>query len=284
MPVELLRYIANNDRREILNEVSPSMDLAHFVASYTILNKVQSAESIALNDGVPTIVVLSRNTSVATFTTGQASWLVKGAWFCGQYIKNSRISISDDLEYLIIIRLKPTILKHITTQATQHFSTRPAFELQHLFGKWADKLVESFSDAKQPASIISSFERFIRRHYIKAVWRNGLLEESVESIRFEKGNVEIRSVANKLNVSYKWLERNFKSHIGVSPKEYARLQRIIHIYDNLKASKRRNLLSIAVKNGLYDENHLIKEFKFFFGETPNKYLNTSKRQFDFNTL
>jgi len=277
MPIELLRYIASSDRREILNKVSPAADLAHFVASYTILGKVQSGERIALNDGVPTIVVLSGNTGVATFTTKQDTWSVKGAWFCGQFIKNSRISIAGDVEYLVIIRLQPTILKYITTQKTQHFRGKPAFELQHLFGKQTDKLLESFSSAKQPASIIRSFERFVRRLYIKEIWRNSLLEESVDFIRFEKGNLEIQCMAKKLKVSYKWLERNFKNHIGVSPKEYARLQRIINIYDNLKSSKERNLLSIAIENGLYDENHLIKEFKVFFGETPNKYLNTSRR-------
>jgi AraC-like DNA-binding protein len=277
MPIELLRYIVSSDRKKILNEVSPAADLAHFVASYTILSKVQSGESIALNDGVPTIVVLSSDTSVATFTTKQNTCSVKGAWFCGQYIKNSRISIANDVEYLVIIRLQPTILKYITTQTTQHFRGRPAFELQHLFGKQTDKLLESFSSVKQPASIIRSFERFVRRHYMKAIWRNSLLEESVDLIRFEKGNLEIQSVAKKLKVSYKWLERNFKNYIGVSPKEYARMQRIINIYDNLKSSRERNLLSIAIENGLYDENHLIKEFKVFFGETPNKYLNTSRR-------
>jgi len=277
MPIELLRCIASCDRRKILNEVSPAADLAHLVASYTILSEVQSGESVALNDGVPTIVVLSSDKSVATFTTKQNTRSVKGAWFCGQYIKNSRISIADDVEYLVIIRLQPTILKYITTQTTQYFRGRPAFELQYLFGEQTDKLLESFSSAKQPASIIKSFERFVRRYYVKAVWRNSLLEESVDFIRFEKGNLEIQYVAKKLKVSYKWLERNFKNHIGVSPKEYARLQRIINIYDNLKSSKERNLLSIAIENGLYDENHLIKEFKTFFGETPNKYLNTSRR-------
>lgn len=277
MPIELLRYIASNDCGNVLNEVSPAADVAHFVASYTILSKVQSGESIALNDSIPTIIVLSSSTSVATFTTRQDTWFVKGAWFCGQYIKNSRISIADDVEYLVIIRLKPTILKHITRQTTQYFRGRPAFELQHLFGKQIDALLESFSSAKQPASIIRSFERFVREHCIKAVWRNGLLEEGVDFIRFEKGNLEIQCVVKKLKVNYKWLERNFKSHIGVSPKEYARLQRIINIYDNLKSRKEKNLLSIAIENGLYDENHLIKEFKVFFGETPNKYLNTSKR-------
>jgi len=81
----------------------------------------------------------------------------------------------------------------------------------------------------------------------------------------------IAAVAQKLGVNIKWLERNFNDHLGLRPKEFARIQRVLSAYNHLKTTP-SCLLDAALSRGFYDENHLIKEFKAYFGVSPSKYF------------
>ncbi|MDD6211169.1 MAG: helix-turn-helix domain-containing protein [Bacteroidales bacterium] len=71
-----------------------------------------------------------------------------------------------------------------------------------------------------------------------------------------------------MNLSYKWLDRNFARHIGIRPKEYASLQRFIHAYFAFMEDKDSDLMDIAINSGYYDQNHFTKEFKKYTGLSP----------------
>ena len=99
----------------------------------------------------------------------------------------------------------------------------------------------------------------------------GLLNSAIELINQSKGQISVSTVISKIGVNYKWLERNFSNHLGLTPKEYIQLQRFISAYINLH-NEPNDLLSIAIANGYYDYNHFLKEFKDFTGKTPIAYL------------
>ncbi|TCC99764.1 AraC family transcriptional regulator [Pedobacter frigidisoli] len=86
------------------------------------------------------------------------------------------------------------------------------------------------------------------------------------------GIITVRNVSNNVGVNYKWLERNFAQHIGLLPKEYIQLQRFIHAYNELLGDKNIDLMRVAIRNGYYDSNHFLKDFKAYTGKTPRAYL------------
>lgn len=106
-----------------------------------------------------------------------------------------------------------------------------------------------------------------------------LLKEEVRiaAIQKAKGNIAVQELAAKFKVNYKWLERNFIRHIGITPKEFARLQRFIHTYFDCISTDKPALLDIALDNGYFDSSHFTKEFRRFTGKAPQAYLNKRSR-------
>ena len=65
------------------------------------------------------------------------------------------------------------------------------------------------------------------------------------------------------------LERSFKQHIGISPKQMINLIRYQNAMTAFQARKpKESILSIAFDYGYYDHAHLANDFKRYNGVTP----------------
>ena len=236
-----------------------------FYSFYGIDNKT---DHWIFNDGFPTIILFpDRNNKVCINIDGKEN-IVKSGWIDAGVMKKVYVRYLEDLDYILIIRFKPEYFhklfnlhpsffkyKNITTLADINFDL-----------EFFDKIIETDSINKK-IDIIES--------YIKSLMpmndRAGLLKSAVELINGTKGQISVADVIRELGVNYKWLERNFSNHLGLTPKEYIRLQRFISAYINLNAEP-NDLLNVAIANGYYDYNHFLKEFKDFSGKTPVEYI------------
>lgn len=95
----------------------------------------------------------------------------------------------------------------------------------------------------------------------------------VEDIHSENGLMDITYLSNQANMSERNFRRRFKQVIGISPKKYVS---IVRFNAALKQFKQRpepaNVQDIVYDLEYYDQNHFIKTFKKFTGNTPNNYL------------
>jgi len=76
-------------------------------------------------------------------------------------------------------------------------------------------------------------------------------------------------IAHDMGVSSRHLRRVFLEYVGVTPLEYARLQRF-HRALNLMPSD-LSLTAIAHESHYYDQAHLCHDFKDIAGVTPGEY-------------
>ena len=93
----------------------------------------------------------------------------------------------------------------------------------------------------------------------------------VADIQNHKGQLNVNTLAQRHFTTIRQLERNFKQHIGISPKEFINLVRYqftLSIIQN-KTSK-RSLLDIAFECGYYDHSHLTNEVKRYTGLVPSQ--------------
>ena len=60
--------------------------------------------------------------------------------------------------------------------------------------------------------------------------------------------------------------------MNISPKYYLRLRRFKNLVRDLSSTKETDYLNLAIKNGYYDQNHLIKEIKSFTDQRPSEIL------------
>ena len=99
---------------------------------------------------------------------------------------------------------------------------------------------------------------------------NQQLLEQVQTIQKSKGQVRIEELASIHFTTVRQLERSFKQHLGITPKEFVNLVR----YQNVKAAINQrkpgqSLLSIAFEFGYYDHAHLTNHFRHYNGSTPS---------------
>jgi len=78
----------------------------------------------------------------------------------------------------------------------------------------------------------------------------------------------VHAVARKLGVSERQLRNLFDRLVGVSPKRFARLQRVRVV---LRDVRHRDLAGLAARAGYFDQSHMTTEFRRLVGVPPGAY-------------
>lgn len=73
------------------------------------------------------------------------------------------------------------------------------------------------------------------------------------------------------------LQRLFKTYVGMSPKETIQRLRLIEAAEMLRMSKAIDFASLALDLGYADQAHLIRDFKRMTGHTPNRYVESLRK-------
>jgi AraC-like DNA-binding protein len=78
----------------------------------------------------------------------------------------------------------------------------------------------------------------------------------------------VRETAQRLYVSERHLRSTFTTQIGLSPKKYARIERVRTV---LRRIGEGDLARLAADVGYYDQSHLANEFRAVMGISPGAY-------------
>lgn len=85
----------------------------------------------------------------------------------------------------------------------------------------------------------------------------------------------VKAIASETQLTERSIQLRFQKYAGYSPKELLRFLRfkdIVHHIMNQK-DETLNLFDLIHTYGYYDQSHLIKDFRYFMGTTPQKFLN-----------
>ncbi|AOP32480.1 hypothetical protein A0128_00445 [Leptospira tipperaryensis] len=99
---------------------------------------------------------------------------------------------------------------------------------------------------------------------------NPYIKHVLSKMKAADGKVSISSLCKELGISQSKMERDFKTYIGLSPKEYSDLIRFRKSLSIKEYSK--NLTDLAYVSGYYDQAHFIREFKKRTGKTPKQWF------------
>lgn len=95
---------------------------------------------------------------------------------------------------------------------------------------------------------------------------------AVSTILNSKGVITIKKLREQLFITERTFERRFKSEIGVTPKQFARIIQFSFSLNQIKESDYTKFTNIAYDNGFADQSHFIRTFKKYTGETPKQIL------------
>lgn len=97
-----------------------------------------------------------------------------------------------------------------------------------------------------------------------------VIVDAVNFITEKRGQVQMRTLYKRYNISERRLQQLFNSSIGMSPKRYSLLKKFHSSVTQLNLN--RNLTEIALNLDYYDQAHFINEFKSFAGICPSGML------------
>lgn len=98
------------------------------------------------------------------------------------------------------------------------------------------------------------------------------LGAALEWLRQQRGQGGIAALAEALPTGQRQLQRLFRHHLGLSPKQYARVLRIEHGRSLIKRSDEPGALTeAAYAAGYFDQAHFVHDFAAVVGLTPGEY-------------
>ncbi|PWI14527.1 AraC family transcriptional regulator [Streptomyces sp. Act143] len=101
--------------------------------------------------------------------------------------------------------------------------------------------------------------------------RSELLRAAVAALSLRDGQVpgQVKDVARELAVSERQLRNLFAEGVGLSPKHYARIDRVRAVLAQAPTAKWADL---AARSGYYDQAHMTSDFRSLMGVPPRSFF------------
>ena len=94
----------------------------------------------------------------------------------------------------------------------------------------------------------------------------------ITDIYHHKGQINVQKLTQRHFITTRQLERNFKVHLGISPKDFIKLARFQFALSAIrKRTSEQSLLDIAFQCGYYDNAHLTNKLKLYTGILPSQF-------------
>lgn len=98
-----------------------------------------------------------------------------------------------------------------------------------------------------------------------------LVQRAVAALDSSGGAVRVEALADGLGVSRQHLAAQFRQHVGLSPKLFARICRFRRATAAIKAAQSPDWAELALACGYFDQSHLIHDFQEFAGSAPERF-------------
>jgi AraC-like DNA-binding protein len=167
------------------------------------------------------------------------------------------------------IKFKPTGIWKLFDCAMAPLTNRTE-NLNSVLGKQVETLCEHMAHAKNHFEKITVIENYLLEK-IRASSDTDLLDTLIGEIQTSHGQVTISDLATKHKIAGRTMERLFQERVGLSAKQFARLNRFAHIF-KLVQQPALTKAEATYLSGYFDQAHFNKEFREFAGENPEAYF------------
>lgn len=101
---------------------------------------------------------------------------------------------------------------------------------------------------------------------------NSTILESIEQIRRTSGTISVKEIYSSMNISKSKLEQHFNREVGLTPKEFCKIEKINCFIKTYIGDGHVSLTELTYQCGYYDQSHLIKDFRYFLNTSPKKFF------------
>lgn len=193
----------------------------------------------------------------------------------GLYTQPYEVRFSD-LVNTFGIRFKPEGIYNLFGVPASLFS-ESYDDMESVLGKsfreYSSKMMDAFTT--------DQMLRFTEQYLLKQLEKNNseltYVNYAAEMIRNSDEFKKIEEIPDKVYVSLRQLEREFKKKIGTTPKRYMRIARLNEVHKKLESKQELELTQVAFDCGYADQAHFIRDFKSFMGLKPTLFIKNRDR-------
>ncbi|WP_207428810.1 helix-turn-helix domain-containing protein [Pedobacter sp. SYSU D00535] len=116
---------------------------------------------------------------------------------------------------------------------------------------------------------------FLQRHLVQLLARHQgdlHLEYCLKQVEDSGGLLTVAELADRSGWSQRHLSRKFQQYLGLSPKEYLRVNRFLRSLSHLKKHPSWSLTALAYESGYYDQAHFNRDYKEYTGCSPGELI------------
>ncbi|PBQ30686.1 hypothetical protein CNR22_02490 [Sphingobacteriaceae bacterium] len=190
--------------------------------------------------------------------------------FSGQNSKVKYFKSTGGFNSEILIDLKPGAAYELFGIPLYHFKDSWV-ELDDFISDTRDlysRLDESYPDVKKMVPVI---DKWLAQRYAASnkKCRKELIHV-MELIKTSRGQMDVIQLQRAVGMSRVSLQELFRREVGLSPKLYSRIIRANNVYNAINKMTHLDWMEIVHDFRFFDQAHFIKDFKHFFGRTPNQ--------------
>lgn len=170
------------------------------------------------------------------------------------------------------IRFKPEALPMLLRSTLSELRDAEVNLQDVLPSSAVSELVERVALARSSEERVTIAEEFLIGRLCTA-GNASLVEEAATRLRTQP-YLTVEQLCEDLNIGRRQLSQKFRAVFGVSPKQFAKLQRLSHVL----AMRRRGFqwADIACACGFADQAHLIKDFGELVGRPPEDFFRSTR--------
>lgn len=184
----------------------------------------------------------------------------------------------------IAVRFRTGALRHFCRLAETELIDASLSPVD-VWGKSAAELEQRLSETPLVSEKVQLIERFLLRQLaLNKKDRHPWLDEAARRMYYRHDSVTQSELVALSGFGERYFQKAFKNHFGVTPSHFLRIIRLEQLTRHLLLNRQRDYLSKALEYGYYDQSHFIKDFRFFIGDTPARFLQESNfRSHFYNT-
>ncbi len=141
--------------------------------------------------------------------------------------------------------------------------------LESLWGRSGASLRERLLSAGTPGDVLAVMESVLLSQMTGVSAPDPAVLAAADALSW---GVPVGAVARDLGLLPRTLRRRFTAQIGLTPKLFARVQRLQRLVRDLDGQKQVDWAAAAAEHGYADQPHLADEFRELAGVTPGEYL------------
>ena len=141
--------------------------------------------------------------------------------------------------------------------------------LADVWGRPGASLRERLLEAAAPREMFDVMEEVLLAQLAGPLAPDPLVTAACGAL---SAGVPVGKVAADLGVLPRTLRRRFTARVGLTPKRFARVQRLQRVVRSLGEPAQVDWAAVAARHGYADQSHLVDEFRQLVGVTPTEYL------------